>query len=92
MEAVGVPPADAKIIAELMTRADVTLLVEIAGVTPPPGFNLFVLQTMSGKDSAYVARASIPFFFMMAQAIVLIIVFPAIVTWLPEVLIRKSGG
>jgi tripartite ATP-independent transporter DctM subunit len=70
----------------------IVLLVEIAEVTPPLGFNLFVLQTMSGKDSTYVARASIPFFFMMVLAIVLITVFPAIVTWLPEALIRKPGG
>jgi tripartite ATP-independent transporter DctM subunit len=67
----------------------IVLLVEIAEVTPPLGFNLFVLQTMSGKDSTFVARASIPFFFMMVLAIVLITAFPAIVTWLPEVLIRK---
>ena len=67
----------------------IVLLVEIAEVTPPLGFNLFVLQTMSGKDSTYVAGASIPFFFMMVLAIALITVFPAIVTWLPEILIRK---
>lgn len=67
----------------------IVLLVEIAEVTPPLGFNLFVLQTMSGKDSTYVARASIPFFGVMVLALVLITVFPAIVTWLPEVLIRK---
>ncbi|MEQ1774659.1 MAG: TRAP transporter large permease subunit, partial [Burkholderiales bacterium] len=67
----------------------IVLLVEIAEVTPPLGFNLFVLQTMSGRDSTYVARASIPFFFMMVLAIALITVFPGIVTWLPEVVIRK---
>ncbi len=67
----------------------IVLLVEIAEVTPPLGFNLFVLQTMSGRDSTYVARASIPFFFMMLIAIALITVFPAIVTWLPAVLIHK---
>jgi tripartite ATP-independent transporter DctM subunit len=69
----------------------IVLLVEIAEVTPPLGFNLFVLQTMSGKDSTYVARASIPFFAMMLIAIALITVFPALVTWLPEVLIRKPS-
>jgi TRAP-type C4-dicarboxylate transport system permease large subunit len=69
----------------------IVLLVEIAEVTPPLGFNLFVLQTMSGKDSTYVAHASIPFFVMMLIAIALITVFPGIVTWLPEVLIRKPA-
>jgi tripartite ATP-independent transporter DctM subunit len=62
----------------------VVLLVEVAEVTPPLGFNLFVLQTMSGRDSNYVALASIPFFFMMMVSIVLVTVFPAIVTWLPN--------
>ena len=50
----------------------IVLLVEIAEVTPPLGFNLFVLQTMSGRDSNYVALASIPFFLMMVLAIALI--------------------
>src|SRR6187549_1416794 len=65
----------------------IVLLVEIAEVTPPLGFNLFVLQTMSGKDSTFVARASLPIFFMMILAIALITVFPAIVTWAPDVLL-----
>ena len=64
----------------------VVLLVEIAEVTPPLGFNLFVLQTMSGHDSNYVALASIPFFFMMLIALALITVFPEIATWLPDYL------
>ena len=67
----------------------VVLVVEMAEVSPPVGFNLFVLQTMSGKDSTYFARASIPFFFMMVICIVLITVFPQIVTWLPDVLLNK---
>jgi tripartite ATP-independent transporter DctM subunit len=68
----------------------IVLLVEIAEVTPPLGFNMFVLQTMSGRDSNYVALASLPFFAMMVLALVLITLFPALATWLPEVLI-KSG-
>jgi tripartite ATP-independent transporter DctM subunit len=62
----------------------IVLLVEIAEVTPPLGFNLFVLQTMTGKDGNYVAWASLPFFFMLLLAIVIITVFPGIVTWLPD--------
>lgn len=68
----------------------IVLLVEIAEVTPPLGFNMFVLQTMSGRDSTYVAKASLPFFFMMVLALVLITVFPEIVTWLPDALIAKQ--
>ena len=67
----------------------IVLLVEIAEVTPPLGFDLFVLQTMSGRDSNYVAYASIPFFFMMLLCILLITIFPEIVTWAPEALLSK---
>jgi TRAP-type C4-dicarboxylate transport system permease large subunit len=67
----------------------IVLLVEIAEVTPPVGFNLFVLQNMSGKDSMTVARASLPFFFLMVAAVGLIVVFPGIVTWLPHVVMGK---
>ena len=68
----------------------IVLLVEIAEVTPPLGFNMFVLQTMSGRDSNYVALASLPFFFMMVLALVALIVFPEIATWLPDALIAKQ--
>jgi len=68
----------------------IVLLVEIAEVTPPLGFNMFVLQTMSGRDSTYVARASLPFFFMMVLALAIITVFPEIVMWLPDALIAKQ--
>jgi tripartite ATP-independent transporter DctM subunit len=65
----------------------IVLLVEIAELTPPLGFNLFVLQTMSGRDSNYVALASIPFFCMMVLALIVVIAFPAIATWLPDALL-----
>jgi tripartite ATP-independent transporter DctM subunit len=60
------------------------LIVEMAEVSPPVGFNLFVLQTMSGKDSWTVARASLPFFWLLVVAVGLITVFPSIVTILPD--------
>jgi tripartite ATP-independent transporter DctM subunit len=65
----------------------IVLLVEIAELTPPLGFNIFVLQTMTGRDSNYVAYASLPFFFMMVLCVVLITVFPGLCTWLPDVLL-----
>ena len=67
----------------------IVLLVEIAEVTPPVGFNLFVLQTMSGKDSFYVGKASIPFFCMLVLSIVIITIWPQTVTWLPDVVTGK---
>lgn len=67
----------------------IVLLVEIAEVTPPLGFDLFVLQTMSGRDSNYVAWASIPFFFMMLLCIAIITIFPEIVTWAPDYFLAR---
>ena len=69
----------------------IVLLVEIAEVTPPLGFNVFVLQTMSGRDSTYVALASLPFFAMMILALVLVTAFPALATWLPEITITSMN-
>ena len=63
----------------------VVLLVEIAEVTPPVGFNLFVLQNMTGKDSNEIAKAAIPFFLLLVVTIAIITVFPVVVTWLPDV-------
>jgi tripartite ATP-independent transporter DctM subunit len=68
----------------------IVVLVEIAQVTPPVGFNLFVLQTMSGRDINYVALASLPFFFMMLIEIVVITAFPELCTWLPDLLLGAS--
>jgi tripartite ATP-independent transporter DctM subunit len=62
----------------------IILLVEIAEVTPPVGFNLFVLQNMTGKDSNVIAKAALPFFGCLVLCIVLITIFPQIVTILPD--------
>ncbi len=64
----------------------IILLIEIAEVTPPVGFNLFVLQNMTGIDSNRIARVTLPFFGCMILAIVLITVFPQIVTSVPDAL------
>jgi tripartite ATP-independent transporter DctM subunit len=65
----------------------IVLLVEIAELTPPLGFNIFVLQTMTGRDSNYVALAAAPFFLMMVLCIAFITLFPELATWLPDTLI-----
>ena len=69
----------------------IVLLVEIAEVTPPVGFNLFVLQNMTGKDSNHIARAALPFFGCLVLCIGIITVFPVVVTWLPDVVMGKGG-
>lgn len=68
----------------------VVLLVEIAEVTPPVGFGLFILQSMSGRDSLFVAYASLPFFLMLVVAIVTITIFPEIVTILPQKFVEAT--
>ncbi len=68
----------------------IVLLVEIAEVTPPVGFNLFVLQNMTGKDSNTIARAAIPFFICLVICIVIITIFPEVVTVLPDYVMGKA--
>lgn len=68
----------------------IVLLVEIAEVTPPVGFNLFVLQNMTGKDSNTIARAAIPFFFCLLICIFIVTVFPEIVTVIPDLFMGKE--
>lgn len=58
--------------------------VEMAQITPPVGFNLFVLQNMSGKDTMTVAKAAFPFFILLNVAILIITTFPQIVLYLPK--------
>ena len=62
----------------------IVLVVEMAQITPPVGFNLFVLQGMTGRELPWIARVTLPMFFVMVFAVLLIYWFPAIVTWLPE--------
>jgi len=66
----------------------IVLVVEMAQITPPVGFNLFVLQGLTGKDMFYVARAALPFFFLMTVAVALIWIFPEIVYYLPSKMFR----
>ncbi len=62
----------------------IVLVVELAQITPPVGFNLFVLQGLTGKDILTVTRNTMPFFFLMLAAVALVTLFPAIVTFLPN--------
>ncbi|HEV7260658.1 MAG TPA: TRAP transporter large permease subunit [Bosea sp. (in: a-proteobacteria)] len=58
--------------------------VEMAQITPPVGFNLFVLQNMSRKDTWTIAKAAFPFFILLNVAVVIITSFPQIVLFLPK--------
>ncbi|MDH5264444.1 MAG: TRAP transporter large permease subunit [Betaproteobacteria bacterium] len=62
----------------------IVIVVEMAQITPPVGFNLFVLQGMTKKQIPWIARVTVPLFLLMVVAVGLIYFFPGIVTWLPS--------
>ena len=62
------------------------LTVEMGQITPPVGFNLFVIQSLTGRSIGRVALYAAPFFLLMLVAIVLLTAFPEIALWLPGVL------
>jgi C4-dicarboxylate transporter DctM subunit len=64
------------------------LVVEMSQITPPVGFNLFVIQSLTGKNILYVAKAAFPFFLMIAFGIVLITAYPSVVLYLPELMTK----
>ena len=61
------------------------IVVEMAQITPPVGFNLFVIQGLTGEKIGRIARATFPFFLIMVAMVALITVFPGVVTYLPSV-------
>jgi len=65
------------------------LVVEMAQITPPVGFNLFVLQGMTGKQITWIARHTLPMFYLMIVAVLLTYFVPGLVTWLPEQMMSK---
>lgn len=70
----------------------IVIVVEMSQITPPVGFNLFVIQGLTGKNILYVARAALPFFFLLLLAVALIVVFPEIATYLPERMAARGAG
>ncbi|MBA3903720.1 MAG: C4-dicarboxylate ABC transporter permease [Rhodocyclaceae bacterium] len=62
----------------------IVLVVEMAQITPPVGFNLFVLQGMTKKEITWIGRQALPMFALMVAAVLLIYFFPGIITWLPK--------
>jgi len=62
----------------------IIVVVEMAQVTPPIGFNLFVLQGMTRRHIGFIAQSALPFFGLMVLMVVLLYLFPQIVTWLPQ--------
>jgi len=65
------------------------ILVEMANVTPPVGFNLFVMQTLANRSLSYVTRAALPFFLVMLLMLTITAAFPGIATWLPSQMFNR---
>jgi len=68
----------------------VVLVVEMAQVTPPVGFNLFVIQGLTGESIGRIAKAALPFFFIMIFFTLLIAIFPEIVMFLPDTIVLRG--
>ena len=62
------------------------IVVEMSQITPPVGFNLFVIQGLTGINILSVARSALPFFLLLLGAVGLIIAFPQIVTFMPNLM------
>ncbi len=80
IQAVGIDP--------LWFGIYLVVVVEMSQITPPVGFNLFVIQGMTGINIMRVAQAAFPFFLLLLLGVVLITVFPGIVTYPPSLMGR----
>ena len=65
------------------------IVVEMAQITPPVGFNLFVLQGMANKDMGFIARSAFPLFVLMILAVILVVIFPEIALWMPQQMVQN---
>jgi C4-dicarboxylate transporter, DctM subunit len=62
----------------------IVLVVEMAQITPPVGFNLFVIQGLTKREVTWIARTALPLFFLMIAAVLITYFFPDVVLWLPR--------
>ena len=69
----------------------IVVVVEMAQITPPIGFNLFVLQGMTHHEMSYIARAALPMFAIMVLMVFILILFPDLATWLPDNMRTRPG-
>jgi len=64
----------------------IIITVEMSNVTPPVGFNLFVINKMTGDSVAYITKVTMPFLLLMCAIVFILAEFPQIALWLPSVL------
>ncbi|MEL6268109.1 MAG: TRAP transporter large permease subunit [Pseudomonadota bacterium] len=69
----------------------IVVVVEMAQITPPIGFNLFVLQGMTNHEMTFIARAAVPMFLIMVVMVFVLIAVPGLATWLPENMAQRPG-
>ncbi len=68
----------------------IVLVVEMAQITPPVGFNLYVLQGMTGRNIFTIGAYALPLFILMCVAVALVAMFPGIALWLPSTMLDAS--
>lgn len=95
LDGISVIVLTTSVVLPMVTQANIDLIwfgiflvlvVEMSQITPPVGFNLFVIQALTGKNILYIAKAALPFFFMIGFAIVIITLFPSVVLYLPTLM------
>ncbi len=69
----------------------IVVVVEMAQITPPIGFNLFVVQGITDHQMNYIARAALPMFAIMVLMVFILIAFPELATWLPDNMRSRPG-
>ncbi len=70
----------------------VVVVVEMAQITPPIGFNLFVMQGLTKHEMGYIAKTAFPMFLIMVVMVVILVVIPELATWLPDSMRKSPGG
>jgi TRAP-type C4-dicarboxylate transport system permease large subunit len=63
-------------------------MVELSQITPPVGFNLFVIQGLTGEKIGTIAKAAFPFFLLMILTTALLTIFPQIALYLPSLMVK----
>jgi len=70
----------------------IVVVVEMAQITPPIGFNLFVMQGITKHPMGYIARTALPLFAIMVGMVFIMIAFPELATWLPSTVKNAAAG
>ena len=64
----------------------ITILIEVAQITPPVGINLYVIQNLTGRDIGEIIKATVPFFFLLLAGVTIITIWPQLALWLPQIM------